>query len=43
MIAGLAGSILAEGMDELITRSEESCRMCVSKCVWYGNLKIEAA
>lgn len=29
MIAGIAGSILAEGMDELITRSEESCRVCV--------------
>lgn len=32
MFAGIAGSILAEGMDELITRSEESCRVCLIVC-----------
>jgi hypothetical protein len=37
--------------DELITSSEESCRVCVcvcvcvcvSNCVWFRNLKTEAA
>jgi len=29
--------------DELITRSEEPYRLCVSKCVLYRNLKNEAS
>ena len=29
--------------EELITHSEDFCRMCVSNCVWYRNLNNEAA